>query len=708
VTGRTSWLFGSFSAGAAKILASAALLCHLQDMRLSMKLLPVAAAIFAGVFAMAPSAASRCGAQSLPGTFSLDRDRQPVVALSGLWRFHPGDNSAWADPRLDDSGWSLIRGDNTWNAQGFPNLDGFAWYRARVELPEGQHDVAIYIPKILTSYQVFADGKFLGGKGGMPPHAYPRSEFTPPAVYPLPKGSTGSARTVLIAIRVWHWPGWELLIGGGFYGAPLVGQNTLIQQREEAGTARLMLLTAESAALAMFEILAGIASLGFFWLRPREKEYLWFSIFVFASAALHLATRAEILHGIDVVLFDHVQIALLSAAQFAQVAFFYRLLGGRREWLFWMAIGSIAVNFLLSVSVLGLKLFVTLPHGTLVAWNAAGAVLSLAPAIWVLVLLVRRAVQGRFDARLLLAPVALLELSTIMDPVFWLGTFAFHWNQANWSWFRVFTRTPFPTSVPDLCEALFLAGLLAIFVHRFTRTSLQEDAHRRELESARIVQQVLIPEAIPRVPGFVIESVYKPAGEVGGDFFQILPSPEGGLLAVIGDVSGKGTPAAMTVSLLVGTVRTLAHFTQAPGEILAAMNQRMLGRSQGGFTTCLVLRIQEDGRVTMANAGHIAPFLNGCEVAVESGLPLGLAGEAEYPEMSFELVAAQQLTLVTDGVVEARGNEGELFGFERTAAASRQSAESIAETAQAFGQEDDITVLTLVREPALEMIRAHV
>ena len=63
--------------------------------------------------------------------------------------------------------------------------------------------------------------------------------------------------------------------------------------------------------------------------------------------------------------------------------------------------------------------------------------------------------------------------------------------------------------------------MLAIFVHRFTRTSLQEEGHRRELESARVVQQVLIPEAIPRVPGFAIESVYKPAGEVGGDFFQI-------------------------------------------------------------------------------------------------------------------------------------------------------------------------------------------
>src|SRR5580698_2968988 len=99
-----------------------------------------------------------------------------------------------------------------------------------------------------------------------------------------------------------------------------------------------------------------------------------------------------------------------------------------------------------------------------------------------------------------------------------------------------------------------------------------------ELEAGRVVQQVLIPEEIPTVEGFEIQSVYKPYGEVGGDFFQVLPvkSGHGGVLVIIGDVSGKGMPAAMTVSLLVGTVRTLAHYTQGPGEILAAMNQRML------------------------------------------------------------------------------------------------------------------------------------
>jgi len=162
-------------------------------------------------------------------------------------------------------------------------------------------------------------------------------------------------------------------------------------------------------------------------------------------------------------------------------------------------------------------------------------------------------------------------------------------------------------------------------------------------------------------------------------------------------VSGKGMPAALTVSLLVGTVRTLAHYTLSPGEILSAMNARMMGRSQGGFTTCLILHARPDGTVTIANAGHLAPYLNGKDLDLENGLPLGLSAESTYTETTITLPANARLTLLTDGVVEARSPGGELFGFDRTAAISTESAEQIAHAAKQFGHEDDITVLTLAR-----------
>ncbi len=185
------------------------------------------------------------------------------------------------------------------------------------------------------------------------------------------------------------------------------------------------------------------------------------------------------------------------------------------------------------------------------------------------------------------------------------------------------------------------------------------DALKAEFEAARQVQQVLVPAENPVIPGFRVECIYHPAGQVGGDFYQVVPTPAGGVLIVIGDVSGKGMPAAMTVSLLVGTFRTLAHYTQSPGEILHAMNQRMIGRNAGGFTTGLVVRVDSDGTLTAANAGHLLPYLDGEELPLENGLPLGLSADAPYAESSFHLVASAHLTLMTDGIVDtARSGRG--------------------------------------------------
>lgn len=242
--------------------------------------------------------------------------------------------------------------------------------------------------------------------------------------------------------------------------------------------------------------------------------------------------------------------------------------------------------------------------------------------------------------------------------------------------------------------ATALASAFLTTLHINTEGARQFRAET-ELESAHAVQHMLIPDEIPSLPGFNIESSYRPDGEVGGDFFQILPTTRGGVLIAIGDVSGKGMPAAMTVSLLVGTFRTLAHFTESPGEILQAMNTTMVKRSQDGFTTCLVLRADPDGALTVANAGHLPPYCDGEELAVESGLPLGLHAQSTYEEARFELKPGVQLTLLTDGVVEARSSSGELFGFARAQTLSRTSADKILEAARAFGQQDDITVVTL-------------
>jgi len=199
-----------------------------------------------------------------------------------------------------------------------------------------------------------------------------------------------------------------------------------------------------------------------------------------------------------------------------------------------------------------------------------------------------------------------------------------------------------------------------------------------------------------------VESVYQPAQQVGGDFFQILPACNGGLLIVVGDVAGKGLPAAMLVSMLVGSIRTTAEDTDDPVIMLRRLHDRLVGRAFGGFATALAARIASDGHVTIANAGHLSPYLDGREIELAGALPLGVEGGGQYETASFELGRGSRLTFYSDGVVEAQNQKGELFGFDRAQAVSAEPAAAIVKAAVQFGQSDDITVVTIERLTASE------
>lgn len=327
------------------------------------------------------------------------------------------------------------------------------------------------------------------------------------------------------------------------------------------------------------------------------------------------------------------------------------------------------------------------------------AVLTLVYAVCVPALLYKGAVAGNREARLLLVPFTIsfaVNVGANLRAIPALAGSA--WAQSLSSHLHELIHHPWPMSAFNLAGDLAMFSVIALLVYRYALSRRDEERLEAELQAARAVQQVLIPDQIPAVPGYRVECVYKPAGEVGGDFFQIIPLTDGEALIAIGDVSGKGMPAAMTVSMVVGMVRTLARTIHSPSAMLAAMNQDMIDRTFGGFTTCLILHIGADGAICAANAGHIAPYLAGREVPVHNGLPLGLMAAAQYTESGFQLSPDDHLTLLTDGVLEARKADGELFGFERTASMSTQPAAEIARAAEQFGQRDDITVLSLTRQ----------
>jgi serine phosphatase RsbU (regulator of sigma subunit) len=203
---------------------------------------------------------------------------------------------------------------------------------------------------------------------------------------------------------------------------------------------------------------------------------------------------------------------------------------------------------------------------------------------------------------------------------------------------------------------------------------------------------MLAPAILDTVPGVRVQVAFHPMREVGGDFYLCRSLPGGRQRILLGDVSGKGTAAAMTATLLIGAAER--RDTDSPAQLLAHLNLVLRDSRVGGFATCLCADLTPDGILRLANAGHLPPYRGAEEIVLACNLPLGLDDTA-YPETALQLAPNDSLTFLSDGVVEARNATGELYGFDRTAAISTRPAEEIALAASTFGQEDDITVLTL-------------
>jgi hypothetical protein len=606
------------------------------------------------------------------------------VSLGPNWLFAPGDNPVYASPAFDDSGWKTVSSKRDLPDYGVRDVR-YGWYRLHFHLRPGARNLTVALSATNGGYEIYINGARIGSNGDMA--GMVRFSQFPLVAYPVPDNLLAPQGDQLLAIR------FAFEVGGnrGRGTATPIGSQSSIDllSRDAAQRDASYVFSHNSGAvdvmLAALSLLAGMIALALFGALRSQREYLAVAIFLIC-ASLTSAIGVWVSAHAYTFSTGTLRFVCIGLANFALIEFVRLVLGlPRSRWLLTLQVASFVCEATTSVFVTGLANFY---FGF--AWSYLPILIV---GILLPVLLVRAWMRGNREAYVLLPAVLLYGVGQYWN---FFRQLAFYTHLTP-----VLTAQPsfhmgsYDITLLTFGRFVFYITMLLFLVLRTVGIARERAQVAAELEAARAVQQVLIPDEIPSIPGFKIQSVYKPAGQVGGDFFQILPVKSGGVLVVIGDVSGKGMPAAMTVSLLVGTLRTLAHYTQSPSEILAAMNQRMIARSHGGFTTCLVLRCDTDGNLTIANAGHIAPYLAGKELPLENGLPLGLAADASYAESCFQFEAGQQITLLTDGVIEARDKVGALLGFERSAALSIEPAEAIARAAQAFGQDDDITVLTL-------------
>jgi serine phosphatase RsbU (regulator of sigma subunit) len=246
----------------------------------------------------------------------------------------------------------------------------------------------------------------------------------------------------------------------------------------------------------------------------------------------------------------------------------------------------------------------------------------------------------------------------------------------------------------------------------------QEQARERErieqeLQTARSIQHAFLPRNVPALPGWRFAPYYQPARDVGGDFYDFLPFEDGRLGLVIGDVSGKGIPAALLMATVHTMLRTAVQGMISPGEVLARVNELLAAEiPEGMFVTCFFALLDpESGHLCYANAGHEAPYRQHRGSAAElwaTGMPLGMLPGTCYDEYEITLAPGDSLLFYSDGLVEAHNPGNEMFGFPRLQKVVSEHSDGVPLidmllselqhfTGEEWEQEDDVTMLTLQR-----------
>jgi serine phosphatase RsbU (regulator of sigma subunit) len=269
-----------------------------------------------------------------------------------------------------------------------------------------------------------------------------------------------------------------------------------------------------------------------------------------------------------------------------------------------------------------------------------------------------------------------------------------------------------------IVEEWSLNDALDVMLSALEQQMRERERVEQDLRVARSIQQASLPKEVPQLEGWQIAPYYRPAREVGGDFYDFHPLSQGRLGLVVGDATGKGVPAALVMSTTCGMLQLAAQASESssPGEVLSQVNETLLARIPTNmFVTCFyAILYPKSGRLLYANAGHDLPYLNrsGDDDAEElraRGMPLGLMPEMSYEEGEVSLGEGNCVLFYSDGLVEAHDPKGEMFGFPRLQALvsehgeeERSLEEALLEELHSFvgegwEQEDDITLLTLER-----------
>lgn len=637
-------------------------------------------------------------------TFNLQTERDPVTSLDGLWRFHTGDNPLWADPNFDDSQWSLLHSDEPWSQQGYKNYGGFAWYRFTVAVPEGSGNWSIYLGPMETGYQLFVDGHLVGSFG---PILNSLNYTASSRVFAL---SSPGPHTFHIAIRAWHAPVWADFAQGGFYGSSYFGESHFIAQRAATNRSLQWNGMVDEYTYAVLCTLVGLVVLVLFFIRREEREYLWFALLLLANAVDIGLSISRQLALIPFPIFDFVDGFVQSAALFATLAFFSIVLHTPRTRIWWF----VAALLFLNPPAVFLYVFPVCSVGiaTLLA------TLTVLPAtVWILAILLKRALQRDRDALILLVPTLLWQGFHFLESLL-LITWQLGWQRWGAYWVLPLRTKPFVLMPAPVVGTIFIFALLLFLIRRFSLARQEETRLSSELESAHSIQRTLVPPISASFSGYDLNGLSLPSEEVGGDLVDVVVLPNRSILAYIADVSGHGLQAGILMGMVKTAVRSiLLESHDDPALLLTILCDRLnralpTVKEPHMYATLSAICLAPDGRVQYTLAGHPSIlYYQASSRTVQAltcnQLPVGLLPVDAYISNSLQIEQGDLLAIATDGILEVANTQQEEFGSDRIATLltqmSRQDLgsirDSIVSAAQAFGkQADDQTILLIRRE----------
>lgn len=631
----------------------------------------------------------------------LGSSMQPLVD----WKFHPGDG-AFEQPSLIDSDWATVSLAATegshdpffsssayvpgWTVRGYPKLSGYAWYRTRVKVASVDERLWLEMPSdVDDAYQVYANGMLVGSMGRFTANGV-SAYFSRAAAFQLP--APNPSGDIVLAIRFYMAPDTVLwnFGAGGMHAAPILGLASTVALAHERNIDSTLHTSISFLALGLFALIGCVAALAIYWRERGESGYLWLTLALAAESALNLTSFvAAETYWIPLSWFAIVNELLTSAlGPLLWVLFWitwFDLRGWRAIKRIAIAVAAleVVVVFCLHQPMLG----TAVPLGWMHHLWLVFTILRFAFAALLLALTVGGIRRSRTEGWITVPAVLLLGATLFSEDLEVLGIPV--------SYFPFGIRL----SIGDICLFALILMVLGLAIRRFLQSKARQREMTNDLEQAQQVQHLLIPEHLLQIPGYRLEGTYLPASQVGGDFYQVIPSAGGGLIVLLGDVSGKGLRAAMLVSLAVGAVRAIVKETSDPGEILTRLNRELAGNLKSGFVTCICARLDSGGTITIANAGHLSAWINAEEMATPGMLPLGVTDAGvEYSAQQIQLNVGDTLTILSDGVVEARcESDGSLFGFDRLQQllTGGPDPKAIAREAQLFGQEDDISVVSI-------------